>query len=189
MLLLQKKRKIAAPLSSSNDVIFVCINARVCAYRNKYAYINVICIDTHNLTDMYTSLINICVHTHVHPEWIVFASWKWLTLPERGAAEREWFYGYSLISQLRINFAVNSVQTCTVERLLLALPKTGDNRWVWEDRRAQWGNWTGLTKSLTPSPWQCGVCVGHCGDSDDQNSKRGLTKDVLGGKAGGQYLD
>lgn len=50
------------------------------------------------------------------------------------------------------------MQTCNVERLLLALPKTGDNRWVWADRRAQRGGWTGLTNSPTPSPCQCRVC-------------------------------
>lgn len=82
-----------------------------------------------------------------------------------------------------------TMQTCTVERLFLSLPKTGDNRWVWEDRRAQWGNWTRLTNSLTRSLCQCGMSVVHRGGCGGQDSRRGLSEDELEVKAGGQYLD
>lgn len=75
------------------------------------------------------------------------------------------------------------MQTCTVERLFLSLPETGDNRWVWEDRRAQWGNWTRLTNSLTPSLCQCSVCVVHSGDGAGKDLRRGWTEDELEVKA------
>lgn len=152
----------------------LCINAYVCAYRKTYAYIHITYTDKHNMID---------IHTHMHPEWIEFASQKWLIFPERGDGERGDFTGTSWSHNWR-SILQWTMQTCTVERLFLSLPKTGDSRWVWEGSRAQWGNWTRLTKSLAPSLCQCSVCVVHSGDhSGGQDLRRCLTEGELEVKA------